>query len=271
VSFPARLHALLARDAPVGVVFRRGPSRLVCSILWKRDTDEFQIGQWLGGRIYERRADISPDGRHMIYFAMNGKWTPESRGSWTAVSRAPWLKAVVFVPWGNCWLGGGLFTSNRKFWVNGGACHDIPGGSGLAVDADYKPQGSYGAECPSVYYRRLQRDGWTLRENMRTASEGLAIFEKPLPSGWTLRKYAHSDVDHPKGTGCYWDTHEIEDSSGRRIERKKWEWAELDRGSLVWAEGGCLFRAGVSEDGPGEARMLFDFNPLKFEAREAPY
>src|SRR5436309_11030155 len=111
MSFPARLHVLLASAAPVGVVLRRGPARLVCSVLWNRERDEFQLGQWLGGRIYERRADISPDGLHMIYFAMNGRWSSAARASWTAISKVPWLKAIVLLPKGDCWQGGGLFTS----------------------------------------------------------------------------------------------------------------------------------------------------------------
>lgn len=32
-AFPPRLHAILARDAKVGVVFRRGPSKTVCTLL----------------------------------------------------------------------------------------------------------------------------------------------------------------------------------------------------------------------------------------------
>src|SRR5439155_10107417 len=72
MAFPARLHALLASEAPVGVVFRRGPANSVCSILWNRRRDEFQVGQWLRARLYERRSDISPDGGHMIYFVGKG-------------------------------------------------------------------------------------------------------------------------------------------------------------------------------------------------------
>src|SRR5215470_7646047 len=72
-AFPARLHVLLARDARLGVVIRRGPSRSVCTLLWDRKTDKFQLGQWMRGRIYERRSDLSPDGKHLIYFAMNGR------------------------------------------------------------------------------------------------------------------------------------------------------------------------------------------------------
>ena len=70
-----RLHALLARDAPVGVVFRRGPSNSVCTVGWNRETDQFELGQWLRGHIYVKRSDISADGRHLLYFAGNGKTT----------------------------------------------------------------------------------------------------------------------------------------------------------------------------------------------------
>jgi hypothetical protein len=89
---------LLASHAPVGLVIRRGPSKSVATLLWDRRRDKFQLGQWFKGRIYERRSDLSPDGKYVIYFAMNGKWHSESPGSWTAISRVPYLKAVAFFP-----------------------------------------------------------------------------------------------------------------------------------------------------------------------------
>ena len=63
-AFPARLHVLLASGSSRAVVLRRGPSGAVASFLWDRRDDSFALGQWLRGRIYERRADLSPDGRH---------------------------------------------------------------------------------------------------------------------------------------------------------------------------------------------------------------
>ena len=66
---PARLHVILAREAPKAVVFRRGPSGQVCTLGWDLETDTFTMGQWLKGRIYEYRSDLSPDGELMIYFA----------------------------------------------------------------------------------------------------------------------------------------------------------------------------------------------------------
>src|SRR6267378_7912415 len=59
--FPARLHVLLAREAKIGLVIRRGPSKSVCTVLWNRERDTFKLGQWMRGRIYERRCDLSPD------------------------------------------------------------------------------------------------------------------------------------------------------------------------------------------------------------------
>jgi hypothetical protein len=271
--FPARLHVLLASNAPVGVVLRRGPSRAVGSFLWDRKKDTFQTGQWMRARIYERRCDLSPDGRYMIYFAMNGRWGSKTRGSWTAISRAPWVKAITLYPKGDCWQGGGLFTSESRYWLNG--CHEEATESAreLQQDAKFCPPGGYGAECPGVYYVRLQRDGWILKDRLSAGiTDQMSIFEKPLPKGWLLRKYAHSEVGAPPGRGCHWDEHELEQPAHqRRLTYPQWEWAERDGESLVWAEGGCLYRAALHAKSLGERRLLMDFNPLEFERLVAPY
>ena len=66
---PARLHAILARRGANAVVFRRGPSDKVAVVGWDRSNDTFTLGQWLRGRIYPLRCDLSPSGKHLIYFA----------------------------------------------------------------------------------------------------------------------------------------------------------------------------------------------------------
>src|SRR5204862_6841104 len=138
-----------------------------------RKKDTFETGQWLRARIYERRADLSPDGRHLIYFAMNGRWSSETRGSWTAISRAPWLKAAVLLGKGDCWQGGGLFTSNSRYWLNGGDSHVlIEDSKEVERDLKFQPAGWYGGEGPSVYYLRLQRDGGIRSEERRVGKGG---------------------------------------------------------------------------------------------------
>lgn len=281
-AFPARLHGLLARDRPVGIVVRRGPSKRAAVYLWDRATDTITLGQWLKGRIYERRCDISPDGRHWIYFAMNGKWEEEAKGAWTAVARAGWLKALAFYPKGDCWEGGGLFTDDDRYWVND---------RHFALDpAAYEarrprrdPKATfpreYGAECPSVYFHRLQRDGWTrlasktrLRDFLPAAltfwRDDTTIFTKPLPGGGTLVKRAHATIEPPPGAGCYWDEHAVLAPDGTIAEHPDWEWAEVDRDRLVWTEEGRLWAAAAPFDHP---ILLRDFNQDTFEPIAAPY
>ncbi|MBL8242595.1 MAG: hypothetical protein JNL89_00300 [Rhodanobacteraceae bacterium] len=268
-AFPARLHILLASNSSRAVVIRRGPSRHTAVIGWEREGDRFELGQWLYGRIYERRCDLSPDGRHLIYFAMNGRWQSRTRGSWTAISLAPWLKALTLHAKGDCWNGGGLFLGNREYWLNGAGQHQLlQDHSGLRPAAALPFAGRYGGECPGVYYHRLQRDGWTLTRLGGDCTE----FAKRVNAHWRLVKLAHATIRHPAGKGCYFDTHRLDHVRGdTRIELPDWEWAEVDGRRLVWAAAGRLYAGRVDRNGLGSPQMLQDFNPMRFERRLAPY
>ncbi|RZM77703.1 hypothetical protein [Leptolyngbya iicbica] len=273
-QFPARIHGLLAPQAPLGVIIRRGPSKQVATILWDRRQDTFQLGQWLKGRIYERRSDLSPDGQYLIYFAMNGHWQSEAQGSWTAISQAPYLKALTLFPKGDCWQGGGLWTGHTRYWLNG--CHDealFNHANKLRRDLKFQPSTYFGAECTGVYYPRLLRDGWQLLEQREIAKwQSQDIFEKPLGHGWRLRKIAHAEVGAPVGKGCYWDEHQLRHpASGTTQNYPDWEWAELDGDRLVWAEHGKLLAGRIHHGGLSQATELFDFNPMQFQPRQAPY
>src|SRR5690606_15991035 len=118
---PSRLYVLLARKARVGVILRRGPSKWVQVIRWSTSSDAFEDGQWFHGRIYERRCDLSPDGRLFLYFAAKFH-RAQAQGSytysWTAVSKPPWLTAIALWPKGDAWHGGGLFESNTALMLN---------------------------------------------------------------------------------------------------------------------------------------------------------
>lgn len=264
----------MARDARVGVVIRRGPSRKVCTVLWDRRNDTFEVGQWLYGRIYERRCDLSPDGKYLIYFAMNGRWESESKGSWSAISKAPYLKAIAMFPKGDCWNGGGLFTSNTTYWLNNGLGHsELRNTHEVRRDSKFQPPMNFGGECLSVYYPRLMRDGWQYlgRQDVARFNE-LDVFEKPLREGWILRKLAHAQTGAPPGKGCYWDEHElVRPSSDQLIKFPAWEWAELDGKRLVWSTEGKLYAGYVRAKGIVDNRELFDFNKLSYERLAAPY
>jgi hypothetical protein len=276
--FSARIHVLFARDVPYAVVIRRGPSKHVATIGWNRETDSFVLGQWLKGRIYERRCDLSADGKHLIYFAMNGKWESESKGSWTAISRAPYLKAISFWPKGDCWQGGGLFRGSKHYWIHDWygseqPLYELPGE--LTREPECPFAGGVGAECLGVYFPRLLRDGWQLtREPCEPpdAASRTWVFDKLVSFGWKLRKHVHATLNHPPGRGCYYDTHELlHEASVQRIDESDWDWAELDRERLVWSDSGKLFAGQFCATGLADVRELYDFNSMGFERRKVPY
>ena len=270
----ARIHILIASNAPVAVVIRRGPSKAVCTVLWNLKSNKFKVGQWLKGRIYERRSHLSPDGQYMIYFAMNGRWQSETGGSWTAISKVPYLKAEVLYGKGDCWNGGGLFIDNRHYWLNDlyDSHHPMFGQSHTrlirkhgAIESPYSNN-----ECLGVYYPRLLAEGWAQSDEL--SSPHIQVFDKKWGS-MVLRKFCHIGG---KGKTTYWDSHALLDRSGRELNCPDWEWADIVGKNLAFAENGKLFLLKPpfsikEEDAFSQAKMLYDFNPMKFEKLVAPY
>ena len=269
-----RLHVLLAREATTAIVIRRGPSRHTAVIGWDRQSDTFQLGQWLYGRIYERRSDLSPDGRHLIYFAMNARWHSRAKGSWTAVSRAPYLKALCLFAKGDCWHGGGLFTDRSTYWLNDGYGHEtLAEDKRLHRTPTYPWYEYYGGECLGIYYVRLQRDGWAMKGRTRAGDEGdITLFEKPVGTHWLLRKHAHATNQKAEGRGVYFDSHELRNvRTDESIAKPDWEWADFDGKRLLWAENGCLYAARLERSGLRQQKLLHDFRAMQFEKIAAPY
>ena len=321
---PARLHTILARRGPNAVIFRRGPSDKVAVVGWDRSNDTFTLGQWLRGRIYPLRCDLSPKGEYLIYFAAKyGRVNPveklvreevekhfkttdlwrvdrklrmqaeeeihtrkeiqrmEKSGdyhdySWTAISRTPYLKALSLWWHGTSWNGGGLFESEKEFYLNRPPewiARTIPGVQNRIFKelplTDYltKEQGwGTQGECMMVYDFRLERDGWRYFENAKPGW----FFEKTLPNGWILRK------EFPGGYESwheiYWERHCLLDADGKAlIEGKDWRWAEYDayRKRIVYAENGAIYALKLKL--PLNPVLLQDFNGMTFQRISAPY
>jgi len=248
---PARLNVILAREASLAVVIRRGPAKQVCTILWNRRTDEFTLGQWLKGRIYEDRCDLSPDGRYFIYFAFDGRSHREPAKAWTAVSCAPWLKAIALYSKGSTWGGGGMFTGPRTYWLDS---------EHVCVQDTTQVRREERHVWPQIWHDRWAESGWRFHKQMDATGKEQGFRDKELPFRWKLRlKFAHGyELEHVRSNSVW--------------QFPGWTWAEFDRSRLAWAEKGCLFTASLDpEQGIGTPKLLHDFNDMKFEARAAPY
>jgi hypothetical protein len=119
-----RVSLVFARDAPIAVAIRRGPSRMVEVVKWQTDTDQFEHGQWFYGRIYAERCGLSPSGSLFVYFAMKYGRIDTEKGyeqTFTAVSRPPYLTALAMWPQGDTWGGGGRFIDDQTLRLVYGA------------------------------------------------------------------------------------------------------------------------------------------------------
>jgi hypothetical protein len=279
------LYAIVARRAPVAVVFRHGPTRQVELLRWDLLTDEVEAGQWLKGRIYERRSDLSPDGTLLAYFA--GKYETPLR-TWTAISRPPFLTALAMWPKGDAWGGGGLFEDQRTFLLNHKA-HET------TADPDHRPFGlhvrstgewsGHGEDDP-IHHVRLLRDGWHMIDNCASPTEHgqrhptWITFDPPIRYRRGQSKTSPIMLErslegiHERQGRWYVTSHVVR--TERRIIRDvgRSDWADWGPNGdlLVATDGRLLHLDGSSEASLSDAPMaeVADLRSHTFVARAAP-
>lgn len=275
---PCRLSVFLARKAPVGVILRRGPSRWAQLALWNRNTDQVQPGQWLHGRVYEQRCDLSPDGSLFLYFAAkHGSHRSDQESgravvgdAWTAISRPPFFTALAL--WANLgsWYGGGIFRSGTRLELDI-ACSLRPL-DGFGLPPRYTVQPMPAATAP--WEQRLLRDYWALaergfdpRSHRRIGRR--EIWEKQHPNAALKLCREIHDVDFTRYGGPYGSTYWIEaDDDLIPLPKVIWvDWDSWQRLALV--REGRLFVAEVA-NGRLNERLIFDFNPLRPHSTPAP-
>ena len=283
-----RLYAVLAREARLAVLFRRGPSKRVQLLLWRTDSDQFHEGQWLKGRIYERRCDLSPSGNRLIYFAANYK-TPYF--SWTAVSRPPFLTALALWPKGDGWGGGGLFEKENTILLNHRAEEmQLADGFSLPRSVRVKPFGErpgWGEDSPIVD-ARLSRDGWLRVQDGKAIEHSIGasvwiefsppqVWAKPHPRlGARYELQMHIQGLHQRDGPWYIIEHSVSDqANGSTVSLGRTDWADwCHSGDLLFAKEGKLFRLGYSPDGAlnelGSAQVLIDLNDRAFKEIAPP-
>jgi hypothetical protein len=282
-----RLFVLLARKAPVGVIFRRGPSKQVLLVRWDLTNDTFEPGQWFKGRIYEHRCDLSPRGERLVYFAASWRRPYQS---WTAVSRPPYLTALALWPKGDAWGGGGLFEGENELLLNHGD-HQRALAEGFRVPARFKvgrpPHAGRGEDEP-IFSRRMERDGWTRvqqpRSFQRNASARIEyqftqpeIWQKVSPDA-RRRRHLRLYTDGILERDGAWYIRRAELAAGRdqpRADLGRVDWIDWSpAGNLLLARAGKIHRVPrASLDAPdlwAVAHELVDLSSLVFEPRAAP-
>jgi hypothetical protein len=287
LAAPARLFGLLAREAPIGVIFRRGPTRHEQLILWDTRNDTFTPGQWFKGRIYRESADLSPNGELLVYVArkMNHR-TIEDRDVgpvWRAVSKPPYFTALALWPMLDIYLdSGGWFIDNQTLAVVGrGRTHpNFPLPSTMKVlsyDWWRKTLEEKGGETRFNVEPPLK--GWQVIRHRIKNRDDIQLPPLEIPDGWSKpdkdNRYLLIHVHDPRRRGqsdregihyTLRDLHTgLEHPLGDSVDWVDWD----QRNRLVIARDGKLF-TGTLQQGTFEERELADFNHHQFEPIVAP-
>ena len=171
-----RIYCIPAIQAPVVAVFRRGPSNWAHVGRWDLAARRYEPGAWLGGRIFPRRSDLSPDGRYLCYFAHKPSATWEHGEAYVALSKLPWLTALH--AFGTC----GTWTRGYYFTEDGS--RDNRQMDKLPIPYGLRP-------IPVVQFANERQRGWIEAEDSPIRDPGDA---------WDTRRNARMRKPQPHGT-----------------------------------------------------------------------
>ena len=266
---PCRLFVYLARDAPVGVVLRRGPSDWVRLGLWHTDTDAIEHGQWMRARVYERRCDLSADGSLFVAFVRGAAGPSQGNAdSWVTLSRPPWFTALALWFVRGTYYTGGYFPDRHRLWLGWDSPQPDQGQlpAWLEMTSDRPPyiDGTNDWTDRTVWMNRLKRDGWSRIEGAKPET-----WERPNPAGdATLAMVIHSDTDFKAYGGRYVIEFFLLGESGSSEQSLgQATWADWDqRGRLVLARDGRL----LHWESPGSIHLIADFNDQTPDPQPAP-
>ena len=176
-SVPPRIYCISATQAPVVAVFRRGPSNWAHIGRWDLAGKRYEPGAWLGGRVFPRRSDLSPDGQYLCYFAHQPSARWEHGEAYVAISKLPWLTALYAC--GTC----GTWTRGYHFTEDGG--RDNPQMEQLPIP--------YGLRSiPIIQFSNERRRGWIEAEDSPPRDPNDA---------WDQHRNARMRKAHPYGSG----------------------------------------------------------------------
>lgn len=249
---PPRVFGIVATEAPVVAVIRRGPSKWSHFGRWDLATDTYEPGAWVHARVYPQRCDLSPDGRWFAYMALH-----HGQGAtFIAVSKLPWATALQ--KWDTC----GTWDRGIQFVALGTGDDIIP--PHIAGSAR-TPRYSVASNAP-IAYSTERRHGWVEHPDSPARAgddhwdENRAervVMAKPRPDhhGVTLRVHGYFGAfrEGPPGGYSYqaiehWHPqYELEIGDDRVALDVQWaDWDARGRLLVATKDGRLQVRAGDS-------------------------
>jgi hypothetical protein len=272
-SSPCRLFVYLARDRPLAVILRRGPTEWARLSLWHTETDTFEHGQWIKGRVYERRSDLSQDGALFAAFIRQSGGrpgqAPAASDTWVALSKPPYFSALAVWFIGGTYYTGAFFPRPQHLWL--GFMDEQPPDIGSTPDwlTVAAPRdiayidGTAEWTERTVHFNRLLRDGWTLVDRDAYAT----MWSKQSSADGRVLTMLQVVDDFRTFGGPYVVEYSMRDASGGDHALGRGTWADWDQhGRLVMARDGCLYTWTTDN----RLEQLADLNDQRPDPRPAP-
>ena len=266
---------LLARNAPVGVLMRRGPSKWWHLTLWDTRQDRFTSGQWFRGSMYPRKCDLAPDGQLFSYFGGKFRSSERQRGydfTWVAVSRPPYFTALALWPVGDTWGGHTMFLDDGSFHAGALKDHhpDHPPGPLRVVPHSYLK-----LDDPFLMSSPWARTGWNpihLPCHVKKTSyfdPHLAAWRKTVGRLCLERAMDPGEDLFPSRWRSRYTVYKRDERTN--LAAFEAHWADFDqRGRLVAAAGGSILEGEVHRHHGLRWRQLAAFQDEKPQRMEAP-
>ena len=256
-----RLHVLLAKNADIGIVFRRGPAAWWHILKWDLAKFTIESGAWLKGTLYPTRSAVSHDGKVIAYFARHGSWD-----TYLALSKPPWLKALCAWKTVGTWTTGVHFESDGTLCAFGALCEDQPFNGSCPFPFKF---GSTDANWNRAQEFQLIMNGWQPKasdvsvENFNPGPNELIELSKCSPRDPKLVLNKYSEF----GSCLYSMTY----SDNKEILFFDAVWADFDRkGRLVIASAAGELKICEINDSNLTTVFSSDLNSLQPTPVQAP-
>lgn len=223
---PPRLQCIPVTEAPIVLVFRRGPSDWFHLLRWHLDSGALEHGVWVRKKLFPGRCDVSSDGE-LLSFYLSGNIDGGYR-VFAGVSRSPWLHPLVSWEEKDTWGRGYSFATGTRSFAFGDPLEHCVDGQTLIMQIN-----------DSVSFINERRRGWTEAPDCQPQTAGDVwdakrelILQRSSPASTGALRL----ISKPGSREINYPDYQLVSSNGESVQLMNAVWADWDyRGRLLQA------------------------------------
>jgi hypothetical protein len=246
-------------------------------IKWDMKSNEFKLGQWFKGRVYEDKCDLMPNGKKLVYYAAKHH-RRSGLSSWIAISTPPYFTAHTLWQAMGTWNETSLFEDDETLLLPIYSPEFDKGPyEGFSIPRQLKVRPRY---WQGFFYRlsdhlRLLRDRWTVVRGdpiyraKKSRSQEPLVYRKSLSVREVSSYLELAIAGHSNVTFSY----RICDGASDPITLEA-DWADVHGESIYLTREGRLLQIDFWMQGNKRVlsveKQIADFTDMEYEEILAP-